>query len=76
MKKVPLTAEDAPGAVLMKYPSECPVLELRRWIECHEVKRTGKKQELIARVRECLAINKSVGPKIDSGKWYNLKRIQ
>ena len=45
-------------------------------IECHRVKKTGKKQELIAMVSGCLAINKSFGPEIDDGKWYDLKRIQ
>ena len=63
MKKVVPTEEDVPGAVLMKYPSECSVLELKRWLECHGGKMIGKKQELIDRVRGCLAINISVGPK-------------
>ena len=58
MKKVVLTEQDAPAAVLMKDPPECSVLESRRWLECHGMKRTGKKQDLIAKVRGCLPINK------------------
>ena len=63
-----LTEEDVVGAVLMKDPSECLVLELKRWLECHGVKRTGKKRELIGRVRGCLTMDNSVGRKIDHGK--------
>ena len=68
MKIVVPTEEDVPGAVLMKDPSECSVLELKRWLKCHGVKMIGKKQELIDMVRGCLAINISIGPKIDEGK--------
>ena len=30
-----LAEEDFIGAVLMKDPSECLVLESKRWLECH-----------------------------------------
>ena len=53
MKKVLPTEEDVPGAVLMKDPSECSVLELKRRLECHGVKVIDKKQELIDRARGC-----------------------
>ena len=63
MEKVVLTEEDVPGAVLMNDPSKCSFLEFERSLECHGMKRTGKKRELIDRVRGCLTINNSVGPK-------------
>ena len=32
-----------------------------------------EKSELITRVEGCLAIKKTVDPKVDGGKWYNIK---
>ena len=37
------------------------------------MKKSGKKAELIIRVRDGLKLNFPVDPKIDGGKWYNLK---
>eukprot|EP00794_Sanderia_malayensis_P010597 gene10597-11718_t len=74
MEEVALTEEDVPGASLSNDPSGCSVLVLKRWLECHGEKRTGKKQDLIDRVRGCISINKAVDPKVDDGKWYELKR--
>ena len=36
-------------------------------------KKSGKKDELIVRVEGCMAIKKSVDPKVDGGKWYDIK---
>ena len=58
---------------MLKEPEKCVVEELKRWLECHGVKKSGKKAELINRVRDGLKLNLPVDPKIDGGKLYNLK---
>ena len=69
-----LEEEDIPGAKLSKSTRECSVLELKRWLECHGGNKSGKKDELIVRVEGCMAmIKKSVDPKVDGGKWYDIK---
>ena len=57
----------------MKEPEKCVVEELKRWLECHALKKSGKKAELINRVRDGLKYNLPTEPKIDGGKWCNLK---
>ena len=65
--------DEVPGAKLLKEPEKWVVEELKRWLECHGLKKSGKKAELIIRVRDGLKLNFPVDPKIDGGKWYNLK---
>jgi hypothetical protein len=48
-------------------------LELKRWLECHGEKRSGKRQELVDRVKGCIALKIKVDPKVDGGKWYEIK---
>ena len=48
---VVLYEEDLPGVKLMKDPNDCSVEELKRWSQCHGLKKTGKEVELIDRVR-------------------------
>ena len=57
----------------MKEPEKSAVEELKMWLECHGLKKSGKKAELIIRVKDGLKLNLPVDPKIDGGKWYNLK---
>ena len=57
----------------MKEPEKCVVEELKRWLECHALKKSGKKVELINRVRDGLKYNLPTDPKIDGEKWCNLK---
>ena len=68
-----LKEDDVPGAKLTKPPEKCMVEELKRWLECHALKKSGKKNELILRVNDALKLNLPVDVKIDGGKWYNLK---
>ena len=73
----------------MKNPYECSVMVLKRWLRCHGTRKTGTrktgrrktgtrktgtKQQLIDRVKRCLATNTGVNPTIDNGKWYELKK--
>ena len=68
-----LTEADIPGAKLTKEPKECLVKELERWLECHGLKKSGKKDELVTRVQNSLCLGLPVDPKVDGGKWYNIK---
>ena len=74
MEDVILVEEDVPGACFSKDPAEYSVVELKRWLECHCVKRTGKKQDLIDRVRGAIETKAGIDPKVDGGKWYDIKR--
>ena len=58
---------------MLKEPEKSAVEELKMWLECHGLKKSGKKAELIIRVKDGLKLNLPVDPKIDGGKWYNLK---
>ena len=37
-----LNEEDVPGVFFRKDPSEYSVIQLKRWLECHGLKQTGK----------------------------------
>lgn len=65
---------DVPGATINKDPAECNVETLQRWLECHGQKKGGRKSELVERVCGCLKLNIPVDPKVDGGKWYELKK--
>ena len=71
-----LDPTDVSGAVLPKEPSLCNVIELKRWLECHGQKKGGKKQELFDRVKDCLSLKINIDPKVDGGKWYEMKVSQ
>ena len=47
---------------------------LKRWLECHGQKTTGNLSALVERVRGCIALKLKVDPKVDGGKWYELKK--
>ena len=70
--RVVLVEEDVPGEKLAKNPEECSVIELKRWLECHGLKKGGRKSELVERVSQSRGLIK-VDPKVDGGKWYELK---
>ena len=70
---IKLLEEDVPGAKLVKEPKDCSVVLLKRWLECHGLKRTGKKCELVERVLISHGVV-PVDPKVDGGKWYDIKR--
>ena len=72
-KRSVLKEDEVPSAKLLKEPESCVVEELNRWLECHGLKKSGKKAELIKRGKDELKLNLPVDPKIDGGKWYKLK---
>ena len=72
--RIVLNEDDVPSAKLFKEPCNCSVEELKRWLHCHGLKRTGKKYELVERVRLSIGVIK-VDPEIDVGKWYEYKKM-
>ena len=68
--RIVLNEDDVPGAKLFKEPSNCSVEELKRWLHCHGLKRTGEKDELVEKVRLRIEVIK-VDHKI--GLWINKK---
>ena len=68
-----LKKDEVLDAKLLKEPGKCVAEELKRWLECQGFKKSGKKAECIKRVKDGLKLNFPVYPKIDGGKWYNLK---
>ena len=63
---VNLEEEDVPGTRLNKNLNECTIVELKRWLEFHGLKNSGKKDELVGHARMTVEIVK-VDPKIDRG---------
>ena len=68
-----LKEDEVPCAKLLKESQKCVVEEVKSWLECHGLKISGKNTNLIKRVKDGLKLNLPVDPKIDGGKWYNLK---
>ena len=67
-----LKEDKVPGAKLLREPEKCVIEELKRWLHCLGLKKSGKKAELIHRMRDGLKLNLPVDPKNDGGKWHNL----
>ena len=74
-----LTEEDGiPGSKFEKEPEEYTVEQLKRWLKCRGLKQSGKRGELLNRVRDCIASgsHRNLEPSIDDGKWYAAKALQ
>ncbi|KAI0216750.1 hypothetical protein LSAT2_031286, partial [Lamellibrachia satsuma] len=72
---VELTVNDVPGAAFMYSDIEKhSVLQLRRWLECRGMKRSGTKSLLLERCRAVIAANKQhiIDPSVDGGKWHDI----
>ena len=76
MDDIVLNESDVPGAYFNKEPEEYSVIQLKRWLQCHGLKQTGKKQCLIDRVKSAITAKANVDPKIDNGKWYDIKKTK
>ena len=63
-----LKKDEVPAVKLLKESQKCVVEEVKSWLECHGLKISGKKAELIKRVTDGLKLNLPVNPKIDGGK--------
>ena len=74
MEDVILEEGEVPGAYLPENPEDCTMTLLKRWLECHGLKKTGKRLELIERVKQAMSVGQPVDLKVDGGKWYLAKK--
>ena len=70
---VVLSPEDVPGAILKKNVEDATVMELKRWLECRKLNRTGVKADLVERVKAGLRSNLAIDPNVDGGIPYATK---
>ena len=67
--------DEVPGSKFTSCPEDYKVDQLKRWLKCRGSKQSGKRQELIARVKDCIASGNHhlLDPGIDGGKWLKAK---
>ncbi|XP_013389212.1 uncharacterized protein LOC106157950 [Lingula anatina] len=71
-----LSEEDVPGAKLpTPNVEEHTNVVLKRWLACRGLRVSGKRAELIARCKNCIAAGKAgeIDVSVDQGKWYQRK---
>lgn len=73
MNFIKLDETDVPGAKLGKAPRESSVTELKRWLECHGLKKSGLRDDLVKRVEQAMVMTVPVSLGVDGGKWYDSK---
>ncbi|XP_031556776.1 uncharacterized protein LOC116293487, partial [Actinia tenebrosa] len=71
-----LTENDGvPGSRFDADPGNYTVYQLKRWLKCRDLKVTGKRSELLARVQDCINAGnyRILDPSIDGGRWLDIK---
>ena len=66
-----LTDEDGvPGSIFERESEEYTVEQLKRWLRCRGFKLSGKRDELVKRVRDCVnsGNHQTLDPSVDNGK--------
>ena len=74
-----LTEDDAvPGYRFDKDPDYCTVDQIKRWLKCRGLKQSGKRSELVKRVRDCIfsGNHRILDVSIDDGKWFAAKVLK
>ena len=74
-----LTEEDGvPGSKFEIEPEEYTVDQLKRWLKCRGLKLSGKREDLVQRVRDCVRSGNyhTLDLAIDHGKWFAAKVLQ
>ena len=76
-KKIVILTEndEVPDSKFTSYPEDYTVDQLKRWLKCRGSKQSGKRQELVTRVKDCIASGNHhlLDPGIDGGKWLKAK---
>ena len=74
-----LTEEDGvPGSKFEIEPEEYTVDQLKQWLKCRGLKLSGKREDLVQRVRDCVRSGNyhNLDLAIDHGKWFAAKVLQ
>ena len=74
-----LTENDGvPGSKFDREPEHYTVEQLKRWLKCRGMKLSGKRDELVARVSDCIkkGSHRVLDVSIDQGKWFAAKVIK
>ena len=74
-----LTENDGvPGSKFESEPASYTVEQLKRWLKCRGLKQAGKREDLLARVNDCLKSGRHhiLDPSIDNGKWLEVKILR
>ena len=45
--------DDVPGCMFEGEPAHYTVEQLKRWLKCRGIKQTGKREDLLVRVKDC-----------------------
>ena len=70
--------DDALGSHFEHDLSEYTVEQLKHWLKCRGLKQSGKRQDLVERVRDCInsGNHRLLDVSIDGGKWYAAKALR
>ena len=70
--------DDVPGSKFEREPEEYTVGQLKRWLKCRGFKLSGKRDELLKRVSDCIKSGNhhTLDPSIDDGKWFSAKVLK
>ena len=70
--------DDVPGSKFEREPEEYTVCQLKRWLKCRGLKLSGKRDELLKRVSDCIKSGNhhTLDPSIDDGKWFSAKVLK
>ena len=74
-----LTQNDGvPGSKFEQDPENYTNTQLKRWLKCRGLKLSGKRADLISRVRDCLKSSNHyvLDSSIDEGKWLQAKILK
>ena len=70
--------DDVPGSKFEREPEEYTVGQLKRRLKCRGLKLSGKRDELLKRVSDCIKSgnHQTLDPSIDDGKWLSAKVLK
>ena len=73
-----IEADDVPGSKFEREPGKYTVGQLKRWLKCRGLKLSGKRDELLKRVSDCIKSGNhhTLDPNIDDGKWFSAKVLK
>ena len=70
--------DEVPGSKFEREPEEYTVDQLKRWLKCRGLKLSGKRDDLVKHVSNCIKSGNqhTLDPSIDNGKWFAAKVLK